>query len=64
MASRDMHRFWAKARTARGAITTGDKAEDFFTAEVDDAFANVTPPKPEGLILTLRRAIGQWSSHL
>jgi hypothetical protein len=44
MTSRDMYLFWKKARAARGAITSGDEAEDFFTAEVDLAFGSTTPP--------------------
>ncbi|MDN3351878.1 DUF6082 family protein [Actinomadura sp. DC4] len=63
MASRDMYRFWTKARSARGAITTGDEAEYFFTAEVDKAFADATPPKAAGLSHTLRHVIGEWSSR-
>ena len=62
MASRDMYHFWTKARSARGAITTGDDAEDFFTAEVDKAFADATPPRAAGLSHTLRRVISEWSS--
>ncbi|MEV5751549.1 DUF6082 family protein [Actinoallomurus sp. NPDC052308] len=60
MASRDMHRFWKKARTARGAITGGDEAEDFFTAEVDRAFNETAPPRPRSLIPTLTEAAGEW----
>jgi hypothetical protein len=63
MASRDMYRFWTKARSARGAITTGDEAEDFFTAEVDKAFADATPPRAAGVSHTLRRVISEWSSR-
>jgi hypothetical protein len=33
--SRDMYRFWEKARAARVTVTAGDEAEDYFTAEVD-----------------------------
>lgn len=57
MASRDMYRFWTKARNARGAITTGDEAEDFFTAEVDRAYTEATAPKPKGLAYALRRTV-------
>ncbi|MFB9839544.1 DUF6082 family protein [Actinoallomurus acaciae] len=46
MASRDMYAFWTKARAARGAITGGDEAEDFFTAEADRAFTDAGPPPP------------------
>ncbi|MFC6081515.1 DUF6082 family protein [Sphaerisporangium aureirubrum] len=49
MASRDMYSFWAKARTARVAVTSGDEAEDFFTAEVDSAFSAASPPQPRTL---------------
>jgi uncharacterized protein DUF6082 len=63
MASRDMYRFWTKARRARGAITTGDGAEDFFTAEVDRAFADSTPPRALGLSRMLKRVVGEWSSN-
>ncbi len=60
MASRDMYRFWAKTRAARGAITSGDEAEDFFTVEVDMAFANATPPRPRSLSWVLADALGAW----
>lgn len=63
MASRDMHEFWRKARIARGAITGGDEAEDFFTAEVDRAFTEVTPPPPRGLIQVLRQATRRPRPH-
>ena len=35
MTSPDMYAFWWKARAARGAVTGGDEAEAFFTAELD-----------------------------
>lgn len=54
MRSRDMHAFWRKARTARVAVTGGDEAEDFFTAEVDRAFRQVAPPPPRSAIVALR----------
>lgn len=63
MASRDMYVFWRKSRNARGAIATGDEAEDFFTAEVDRAFAEAAPPGPEGWAHALRRVIGGRSSR-
>ncbi|GII75729.1 hypothetical protein Sru01_07110 [Sphaerisporangium rufum] len=50
MASRDMYGFWAKARMARVAITGGDEAEDFFTTEVDRAFAAAAPPAKRNLL--------------
>jgi hypothetical protein len=69
MASRDMYRFWERARAARGAITTGDEAEDFFTAEVDKAFVATTPPEPRRLASSLVSAanelLNDWrSKHL
>lgn len=64
MASRDMYQFWRKARAARGAITAGDEAEDFFTAEVDKAFIDATPSKPRGLISTLGNAVSEWRHEL
>jgi hypothetical protein len=63
MASRDMYRFWRKARNARGEITTGDEAEDFFTAEVDRAFDEAAPPRPGGLAYALTRVIGRGGSR-
>ncbi|MCT9931569.1 DUF6082 family protein [Planotetraspora sp. A-T 1434] len=49
MASPDMYSFWRKARAARVAVTGGDGAEDFFTAEVDKAFSSAPPLKAKGL---------------
>ncbi|WP_329252373.1 DUF6082 family protein [Actinoallomurus sp. NBC_01490] len=63
MASRDMYAFWAKARAARGAITGGDEAEDFFTAEVDRAFADAGPPPPRGLMHALASALSHWRAE-
>jgi hypothetical protein len=60
MASPDMYSFWAKARAARMNVTSGDEAEDLFTAEIDRAFAAASPPRPLSLIELLRHAIGQW----
>ncbi|WP_378015322.1 DUF6082 family protein [Actinoplanes siamensis] len=58
MGSADMYAFWQRARAARGAVTDGDEAEDFFTAEVDRAFAAADPTmtNPAGKI---RKAIGR-----
>jgi hypothetical protein len=42
--SRDMYSFWKKVRTARVAVTGGDKGEDFFTSEVDRAFNAFSAP--------------------
>ncbi len=58
MSSRDMYVFWRKARAARGAVTGGDEAEDFFTAEVDRAFTTAVPPGPPSAPMGLGRAIG------
>lgn len=44
---------------ARIAVTSGDEAEDFFTSEVDAAFAATAPPCPPGLAATLREAVDQ-----
>jgi hypothetical protein len=60
MASPDMYRFWAKARAARVAVTAGDEAEDYFTAEVDRAFSKASPPPARSLISMLRQAIAHW----
>ncbi|QBI54378.1 DUF6082 family protein [Streptomonospora litoralis] len=60
MTSRDIYTFWAKARAARAAVTGGDEAEDFFTAEADAAFAATRPPSPQGLAAVLVNAIAQW----
>ncbi len=46
MTSRDVYLFWQKARAARQAVTAGDEAEDFFTTEVDRAFAGAPEPPP------------------
>jgi hypothetical protein len=62
MASPDMYSFWEKARAARMNVTSGDEAEDLFTAAVDRAFAAVSPPRPQSLIRLLQHAIGQWST--
>jgi hypothetical protein len=62
MGSPDMYAFWAKARSARMNVTSGDEAEDLFTAEVDRAFAGTSPPAPLSFIRLLRDAIRQWST--
>jgi hypothetical protein len=63
MASRDMYSFWEKARAARVDVTSGDEAEDFFTSEIDKAFAAVSPPRPQSLIQLFRSATGQWRAE-
>jgi hypothetical protein len=63
MASGDMYRFWEKARAARVAVTAGDEAEDYFTAEVDRAFVKASPPPPQGLPSILRQAVRQWHAE-
>lgn len=60
MSSPDMYAFWRKARAARGAVTGGDEAEDFFTAEVDRAFAAVDPTKVARAPRTIGRTVGRW----
>jgi hypothetical protein len=60
MTSRDMYLFWKKARAARGAVTAGDEAEDFFTAEVDRAFAVASPPRPRSLAGVLGGAVVEY----
>lgn len=47
MRSPEMYSFWERTRAARLAVTQGDKDEDMFTAEVDQAFAATRPPEPE-----------------
>lgn len=60
MTSRDMYSFWKKARAARGAVTAGDEAEDFFTAEVDTAFAAAVVPTPRSFIAAVGEAVASW----
>lgn len=60
MASRDMYEFWRMARAARGTVTAGDEAEDFFTAEVDRAFSEAIPPKPRSLAALLGHVFREW----
>lgn len=60
MTSRDMYRFWEKARATRADVTAGDEAEDFFTAEVDRAFSAAIPSKPASLASTLATAMSGW----
>jgi len=45
MQSHDMYSFWTKARRARVEITAGDPGEDYFTAQVDEAYSSVHPPR-------------------
>jgi len=59
MSSPDMYAFWRKARAARDAVTGGDEAEDFFTAEVDRAFAAVEPTRFPHSPMTIRGAISR-----
>lgn len=63
MTSRDMYRFWEKARAARMAITASDEAEDYFTAEVDGAFAKASPPPAQGLLVVIGQALAQWRAE-
>jgi len=49
MRSQHIYLFWTKARSARLGVTGGDEAEDFFTSEVDRAYADAQPPKPRHL---------------
>jgi Family of unknown function (DUF6082) len=63
MASRDMYLFWEKARTARTSVTSGDEAEDFFTAEIDSAFEAAKPPPQRPLHVLLRAAVTQWRAE-
>ncbi|GAA4937008.1 hypothetical protein GCM10023224_17470 [Streptomonospora halophila] len=60
MTSRDIYAFWAKARAAHAAVTGGDQAEDFFTAEADAAFTATRPPSPQSLAAVLVNAVAQW----
>jgi hypothetical protein len=63
MTSHDMYRFWQKARTARIGVTGGDEAEDFFTSEVDQAFAGADPPQARSLASIVKGAAGQWAAE-
>lgn len=61
MRSRDMYLFWSKALRERMAVTGGDDAEDFFTAEVDRAFKESgIPPRANGLLYMLRNTALEW----
>lgn len=62
MTSLDIRAFWSKARTARVAVTGSDKAEDFFTREVDQAFESVrsTSGRPDSSSVASRVTI--WSA--
>ncbi|ACZ88961.1 hypothetical protein Aros01_05218 [Streptosporangium roseum] len=57
MESRDIYLFWRKVRAVRVQVTQGDEGEDFFTAEVDRAFAHAAPPVPRGLLSRFRDAL-------
>lgn len=63
MRSRDVYAFWTKTRTARIEVTGGDKAEDFFTSEVDRAYSEADLPKPAHLGSILKGAVTQWLSE-
>jgi hypothetical protein len=63
MASRDIYRFWEKSRATRVTVTAGDEAEDYFTAEVDRAFAEASPSPPRSLLTTLGQAMSQWRAE-
>jgi hypothetical protein len=63
MTSHDMYLFWQKGRAARLRVTAGDPAEDFFTSEVDQAFAGTKPPRPRSLFSLLRSTAGQWAAE-
>ncbi|WP_433258975.1 hypothetical protein ACQPYK_32445 [Streptosporangium sp. CA-135522] len=60
MESRDIYLFWQKVRAVRVEVTQGDEGEDFFTAEVDRAFAGATPPRLRSLFSLLQDAARQW----
>lgn len=60
MTSRDMYLFWRRARSARSTVTAGDEAEDFFTAEVDRAFAAAHPPPAGRLRALIWDAVTDW----
>lgn len=60
MRSQDVYLFWTKARSARIGVTGGDEAEDFFTSEVDRAYADAQPPKPRHLVSLLKESLVQW----
>jgi hypothetical protein len=63
MESRDIYLFWQKVRAVRVRVTHGDQGEDFFTAEVDRAFADASPPLPRSLLSLLQDAVGQWRTR-
>lgn len=60
MRSPDVYLFWTKARAARIGVTSGDQAEDFFTAEVDRAYAEAKAPEAQKLASVLSAAMRQW----
>ncbi len=63
MTSRDMYLFWRKARAARGAVTAGDLAEDFFITMVDRAFVAADPPRRTRLPTVLWEAVSNWAKE-
>lgn len=63
MTSLDVHAFWTKARAARAGVTAGDEAEDFFTAEVDRAYAAAVPEPPPSLRETVLTAVREWRAQ-
>lgn len=63
MRSRDVYSFWTNARGARIEVTGGDQAEDFFTAEVDRAYAQIKPSKPRPAVLIFKDALAQWRAE-
>lgn len=60
MCSQDIYSFWTKARVARIGVTGGDEAEDFFTSEVDRAYADAAPPKPRHLLSIVKESVAHW----
>lgn len=60
MRSRDVYSFWTKARAARIEVTGGDEAEDFFTSEVDRAYADAQPVTPRHFASIFTEATVQW----
>jgi hypothetical protein len=60
MRSQDVYLFWTKARAARMGVTGGDEAEDFFTSEVDRAYADAQPPKQRHLASIFKESVRQW----
>jgi hypothetical protein len=60
MRSSDVYSFWTKARAARIGVTGGDEAEDFFTSEVDRAYADAEAPMPRRLSSIFKESARQW----